>query len=211
MVFVGIAGILVAIWTLRKIERQTKATEGSVQALIASERAWLTASFIRQATKFADGQWYKTEPHTIALNDEEMSQGFYYGYKMRVTNIGKTPALITGFEYRVSLLGKGETKLHPNSGNVIDTKYEERTLPGGQSVDLFYAKIDGFMTLHRQKIDALECTAVFHGDVKYRPIIDPSEDSCADFCYVYSPKQQILIRRDEYNPNRRKKQPASRM
>lgn len=43
LAFVGIAGIAVALWTLKKIERQTKATEESVEVATNSQRSWIVA------------------------------------------------------------------------------------------------------------------------------------------------------------------------
>jgi len=209
LVLVGIAGIFAAIGTLGILERQTKATEdaaeaskASVKATIATQRGLLIANLMRQASKGPDGQWRKTEPYVVALSDEQLLDAFFYRYKLRVTNIGKTTAVITGYEFRISLLGKGETRLPPNSGHVIDSRGEMRTVPENEPVDLFQTQIDGFMSLHRGKINKSEVAAVFHGWVKYRPVIDPYEDYFADFCYVYNPEQEVLIRRDEYNTNR---------
>jgi hypothetical protein len=208
LVLIGIGGIIAAVGTLNILERQTKATEDaaiatrdSVKTIITTERAWLTATLMRQATKFDDGQWYKTEPYTVALNDDEIRDGFKFGYKLRVNNFGRTGARITGFEHRYSRLAKGKTKLPANSGDVIASKNEERII-SDKAIDLFFTKIDGYMARARIGIDHSDDTLVFHGWVKYRPIIDPSEDSFAEYCYVYSPENEILIRRDEYNTGR---------
>jgi len=44
LVLVGIGGIIMAVFTLLKIERQTKAAETSIQAMVAAERAWVVIS-----------------------------------------------------------------------------------------------------------------------------------------------------------------------
>jgi uncharacterized membrane protein YidH (DUF202 family) len=44
LVIAGFAGIIVAVCTLRKIERQTKAAEVNIQALVSTERAWIVIS-----------------------------------------------------------------------------------------------------------------------------------------------------------------------
>jgi hypothetical protein len=156
---------------------------------------------MRQATKFADGQWYKTEPYKVALNEDEVRDGYRFTYKLRVTNIGKTPARIAGFEVRYTRLAKGATKLPANSGDVIICENEERII-SDKPIDLFQIKIDGYMARARIGKDHVDDTLVFHGWVKYRPIIDPSYDSFADYCYVYNPENEVLIRRDEYNTSR---------
>jgi hypothetical protein len=59
--FVGIGGILVAVFTLRIINRQTKATEDSVTAIIASERSWVLVSNIgnpQEGWRFANNNSY---------------------------------------------------------------------------------------------------------------------------------------------------------
>jgi hypothetical protein len=44
LVLVGIAGIVAALFTLKKIERQIKVAESDTQAMIRAERAWIVVS-----------------------------------------------------------------------------------------------------------------------------------------------------------------------
>jgi hypothetical protein len=209
---VGIGGIIAAVYTLLSInrqasilERQTKATEESVKTLTASERAWLTASLMRDATK-KDGQWYWSDRPEVRLTTEEVTKGLQYKYKLRVTNIGKTPAQILGYEQCYSCLGKdGITARSRSSSYIIGSENQERTMKAGDSADIFTLKIDVPMHLHLKKIDSLEETAIFYGWVKYRPVIDQSEDCFADFCYAWKPSLEILYRRDDCNPEKHDK------
>jgi hypothetical protein len=181
------------------IERQAGIMERQTDVLLGSERAWLTAGLMRQATEKEDGRWYWTDRPDVPLTVEEAMSGLHFGYKLRVTNIGRTAAQVYGFELRYSCLGKDVTELPSQSGDQLCTDNIERTIKADGSAEILYTKINGYMARDRQRIDALESTAIFHGWVKYRPIIDPSEDSFADYCYVYSPSQKVLVRRDEYN------------
>ncbi len=67
LVVVGVGGILVAVRTLSKIERQIRVAEKGTQAMIRSERAWIVVSI------------ESPEPNK---------------FDFRATNVGKTPARI---------------------------------------------------------------------------------------------------------------------
>ncbi len=83
---IGICGIVAAVLTIRKLERQTKATEDSAkaallnaQALITSERPWLLISI---------------ESYGVSLEDETPLSPVYI---VKARNQGRTPAeLIEG-------------------------------------------------------------------------------------------------------------------
>jgi hypothetical protein len=81
---VGIGGIVVAVRTLRKLERQTKAAEDAANAslrqsehMIASERAWMVA---------------RVEGEVIPDSDGKRLVRF----SVRCVNVGKTPAYLIG-------------------------------------------------------------------------------------------------------------------
>jgi hypothetical protein len=120
---------------------------------------------------------------------------------LRVTNIGRTPVQLVGLEHRYSCLAKGVTELPP--GGIVLAIADDRTIPAGETANIGFLKIDEQMVSHRKEIDSLDRTAVFHGRVKYFAFIEPSEESAADYCYVYVPSHEVLARSNEYNPNRR--------
>jgi len=98
--------------------------------------------------------------------------------------------------------------LPDNSGYETTTINTERTISAGESLVIGFLQIDQQMAIHREQIDKLERTAVFHGWVRYFPLVGPPEESFADYCYVYRPSIEVLERRDGYNTNRRQKKPS---
>ncbi|MGB8522503.1 MAG: hypothetical protein WCD43_06030, partial [Candidatus Acidiferrales bacterium] len=103
---------------------------------------------------------------------------------------------------RCTYLGKGVTELPPGVANDVLAITEERTISAGEAANIGFLKIDVQMSSHWDEINSLESTAVFHGWVKYLALIDAASESFADYCYVYSPSQEVLVRRDQYNTNR---------
>ncbi|MGB8524355.1 MAG: hypothetical protein WCD43_15430, partial [Candidatus Acidiferrales bacterium] len=86
LVLAGFLGIFAAFSTLKILERQTQATEDAAKAakasadtLIASERGFLKADLVREASKYG-GHWFKTEPYKVALTSDELKDGLYYRY-----------------------------------------------------------------------------------------------------------------------------------
>jgi hypothetical protein len=84
LVLVGGGGILVAVCTLKKIERQTKATEDQARYLTTSERAWIIVS-----SRF---------PAELHPGDQETITRFRWDMK----NVGKSPARLLEFNGVVS-------------------------------------------------------------------------------------------------------------
>jgi hypothetical protein len=80
LVGVGIGGIVVAICTLIKIERQTAATEKQVQHIVATERAWMIPR-IRQPKE------------DEFIQAAKMEDGWLFPIEVVFTNRGNTPAL----------------------------------------------------------------------------------------------------------------------
>jgi hypothetical protein len=81
LAIVGVIGIIFAAITLRKIERQTRATEDSVKAQIGADRPWM----IPRITQPVDDEVTSTEEPDWTLPIE-----------LTFTNLGKTPAIVTG-------------------------------------------------------------------------------------------------------------------
>jgi hypothetical protein len=86
LVLIGIAGIAVAVCTLLKLERQTKATEVAAESslkqanhIITSERAWMTVVI---------------ESELIPPEIEESPSIRWTGFSIQFVNQGKTPALL---------------------------------------------------------------------------------------------------------------------
>ena len=77
--FVGLGGILVAICTLKNIEKQTKATEDQVMHLATSERAWIIV-----ASRFHDGL-HPGDQHPVTR------------FRWEMKNVGSSPARLLEF------------------------------------------------------------------------------------------------------------------
>jgi hypothetical protein len=104
---IGIAGVIVALCTLRKLERQTKANEDAAKAallqsqhLASSERGWL---FVDKGKGMFDEAIQ--EPYLLPVghpdvrpNQERISHCIFF-----IRNAGKTPAKITGLKVELQI------------------------------------------------------------------------------------------------------------
>jgi hypothetical protein len=112
--FAGVAGIIVAICTLKVIERQTKATESSVEALIRSERPWL---LLAKNT---------TVPVDPPNND--------WKFNVFVKNVGRTPAKIIALRVEC-LVGKSRTELPDAQFFTSDGVFQPFTMPQSDGIE----------------------------------------------------------------------------
>jgi hypothetical protein len=166
LVIVGVAGVIAAIWTLKILGRQTKATEiaadaakVSADALIASERAWVMVDLEKQddGALIVDGMggW---GPHTSAC------------VRCICSNQGKTPAQIR--EKRICLFVTSASKTLPKKPNfddgIINTQPHD-LWPGQQSLPDWPEGIRG--NGHAASDDMI----VVYGVVKYRHMFSESE------------------------------------
>ena len=105
LVIVGIVGVRAALRTLGAIEKQTA-------AMMNSERAWLIPELVPVCSRSGD-RWYKPVPDGFAgrpsLTADEILKGEHLRHKLRVTNMGRTPAIITG--YKVNCFKNKEKEL----------------------------------------------------------------------------------------------------
>jgi hypothetical protein len=83
---VATVGVLIALATLRKLERQTKASEESARALMNADRAWVMASVAGDPA----------EP----LVENLATKGIHPGIVWRLQIFGNTPAKITRTQIR---------------------------------------------------------------------------------------------------------------
>src|SRR5258708_3620559 len=88
----------------RATETAANAATKSAEALINSERAWLIAELTPVCRKFAD-QWHRPAGATWApLSVEEILKGDYLEHKLKLTNMGRTPAHIGKFQLMLQIV-----------------------------------------------------------------------------------------------------------
>ena len=175
-------------WQARETRRAADAAQRSTAALINSERAWVVPELIPHSYQGKDGRWYRQDH--VPLTTEEVLVGSHLLYSLKLTNMGRTPAQILGFEMRYTCLPEGVRDLPTDpSGEAVEYHEFHHLLRGeGNAIEVGLPVVDAGLHM-RDSWDAirkLEKTAVFHGSVKYRHMFSTTEDSHADFCYVYS-------------------------
>jgi hypothetical protein len=189
LVVVAIAAIIVAVRTLKTLERQTSAIEKQGDALIDSERAWVIAELIPVCTR-VDKNWYRSVAGVFtALTDREILDGDHLNHILKLTNMGRTPAHILCYDLYYSCLGSGVTKL---TGVAVESQVGQRpfdhVLGAGDFIsapELIH--VDKYIESAREEINQLKFTAVFHGWVKYLHVFSSTQIEFAQFQYVYKP------------------------
>jgi hypothetical protein len=203
----GLALVLIFIWdrfdasaqheqTLAQMEimrNQTSATETaanaankSSEALINSERAWVVPELVHMAAKYG-GKWHRLESYgPVAMSPEELLVGLHLRYRLKLTNMGRTPAQILGFTLVYTCLGMGVTDLpESGAGESVLRSYRsfEHLLAGdGLSIEVGeVVQVDRYMGDDLNAINKLEKTAVIHGWIKYRHMFSSTDDCYADF------------------------------
>jgi hypothetical protein len=166
-------------------EQAARAALRNAEALINAERAWIIPELKCLCTQRDDNRWYK--PDGSALTMEEVLRGKHLKYILKLTNMGRTPANVTGFQITYTLLPEGVRDLPPDARGDSTYRGVNKFVAAGESGEIFEPIIDvgTYTTGHWLPIRALEETAVFHGWVKYRHMFSTEEDQ-ADFCYVYT-------------------------
>jgi hypothetical protein len=189
---------------MKVMQNQTRATEiasnaasKSAEALINSERAWIIAELVPQAARVGNNLWVRlVGDGRVLMDDKEIVAGHHLRYKLKLTNMGRTPAQLFYFTIRYSCLGKGVTDLPENAGgNETSFRSFEHLLGSGESVEIAeIIDLHQYMGDDRGDIDKFEKTAVIHGEVKYHHIFSSADDWLAEFCYSYTASEQRLTK-----------------
>jgi uncharacterized repeat protein (TIGR01451 family) len=190
-------------------ERAAKAALLNAQAVVSAERAWIIPELKSIYTQKEDNRWYRYDG--VPLTTEEVLRGDHLKYIVKLTNMGRTPANVTGFQVSYTLLPAGVTDLPPNAaGNSTSYRAVNQFIAAGGSAEILEPVIDvGIYTKgHWLPIRALEETAVFHGWVKYRHMFSAKEDQ-ADFCYVYTVSVNRLSSVDGHTKYTQQDDPAN--
>ena len=188
LAIVGALGVWAAFKILKAINRQAEIMTRQTEAMINSERAWVVAELHPHAYQGKDESWY--HQNGLPFTTEQALAGEHLLYSMKLTNMGRTPAQILGFEVRYACLPKGVTDLPKDGGAEFAEIREFRHLLAaeGNSVEIDDPVIDTRLHMNDSwdEIRRLEKTAVVHGSVRYRHMFSARDDSYADFCYVYA-------------------------
>lgn len=163
-------------------ETAANAASRSAEALINSERAWIIVELVLQAVRVGDNLWVRSDGRVL-MDDSAIVAGHHLRYKLKLTNMGRTPAQLFYFAIRHSCLGKGVTDLPQNAGgDQTSFRSFEHMLASGESIEM-----DEIVDLHNYiqrdlaDIDKFEKTAVIHGEIKYHHMFSSTEEWFASF------------------------------
>jgi hypothetical protein len=192
----------------RATETAANAATKSAEALINSERAWIIAELIPQAVRASNNQWFRVLGDThVQMSTEEVLAGHHLRYKLKLTNMGRTPAQIFYFTIRYSCLGEGVRDLPENAGGKqASSRPFEHLLGGGQAIEIGEPIVDvgQYMRGDEDAIERFDKTAVIHGEVKYRHMFS-TDDCYADFCYSYTASEHRLSSVGRHTKQRQEK------
>jgi len=176
--FVGVAGIIIAICTLIKIERQTTAAENGVNALIDSERPWLFIPFENRSPAIRP-------PYLIdRISAAHLSSICVF----RLKNFGRSPARVVARKLKMVILNDTSyperTEFEPDG--TIDSK--EYTLPQSAEI-LSYVSLEpnGRISPEERRAVEIEKTSVlwFCGYIRYVDTFNRNNSPTYEtrFCY----------------------------
>jgi hypothetical protein len=163
LVFIGIGGVLAALRTLKAIQRQA-------DVAINAERAWLVVELVPTGIKF-NGVRYKPVGSTSEeLVESDLSDGNNFEYTLKITNMGKTPALITKYAINV-----GDGMSEPR---VIASGSPHLALAGERQ--WYFDPIDVATEVKKYANDA---AISFYGEVFYEHVFAKGEAIEESFAY----------------------------
>jgi len=180
----------------RATETAANAANKSAEALISSERAWIIAELVPICRRFGD-DWHRPIGNGWAqLSENELLNQEHLKHKLKVTNMGKTPAHILSYRLIYSCLDKGVTSLSGKIAERQDSQHIFDHLLGAtdsiEAPEMIH--VDKYISRKIKGIKELENTAVFHGWVKYQHVFSDSEVVKVSFCYSYKPSTLGLVR-----------------
>ena len=174
---------------------QMKIMQRQADAMVNSERAWVVAELVPQAVKFGDHWCRFVGGGHASMSTEEILAGHHLRYKLKLTNMGRTPAQLFDFTIRYSCLGEGVTDLPENDGGTHTSYRSFEHLLAGNGEGIEIGEIVDVGLYIRDDLDAIKLlkkTGVIHGSVKYRHMFSNEYDCYADFCYSYTVSQERL-------------------
>jgi hypothetical protein len=161
-----------------------EANLSNIQTIINVERARVVAELVPICQKGVNGQWYTKEG--TQLTDLELIAGKHHVYRLKILNLGRTPAHI--FSYEV------------NFGPLIEgTRFSAETLESKRFVNVNYFLPSGKLK-SLEDVGMLDTftadtkTGAFCVTVKYGDLISGKEEHRTSVVYYYSGADSSLDR-----------------
>jgi len=200
----GIALILIFVWDRldsRKQHEETlaqlKVSQKQADALVSSERAWVIAELVPIFAQFGN-QWHRPAGNGWALmSREEVLKGDHLRHKLKLTNMGRTPAHI--LEYQIGY--SREVDKMETGYRMVDTVKRpeikfDRLLGGNDSVEIKVVDVAEYIrdSFSFEAISHSGATGIFSGSVKYQHVFSDTDLVEVPFVYLYVPEAQQLRR-----------------
>jgi hypothetical protein len=192
---VAVWAIVVAKRTLDAIACQGATMQKQADAMINSERAWLVAELTPICKRFG-GQWHRPSGTGWApLSAEEILGGAHLKHKLRLTNMGRTPATILKFELGHSFVeGDGTDLVWEDALKGMELPDTDEVLAASSSTDVMEIDISQLVRNLIMEIGDSKKSIVFHGSLEYLHVFDDAAIEKARFRYVYTPSAHRLDR-----------------
>lgn len=193
LVFLGYIGVILALRTLKVIERQTKSGEGAAQAALESAHLALLHA---QAVIDSERPWL--------LIAAEPSRTIQNCFNVIATNRGRTPAKIVAVsnQVRVAIDERHLPKIPEYKNAESDTLAVPITLLPGESTDIRRVSLDD---VNRMQLVLWEDRAFVYGKVAYRDLVAPADKQvyetgwCCWFIYRDEKSDLVLAGPPEYH------------
>jgi hypothetical protein len=193
LIVLGYAGVLLALRTLKYIQRQTDFGVAAAQAALQCANAALESS---QAIVDSGRPWIVISVEPFLTMDN--------GFKVMATNRGRTPARIIA-KADCAMIAADETKLPPNPDYSVgksSTPFEPIILLPGESAGIRPFRRTDVRPLCEtedqfRRIERWEEKVFVYGSVTYRDLISPLDQPNHEthWCcwYVYGDKDALVI------------------
>jgi hypothetical protein len=167
---VGIGGVLVGVSTLRKIDRQTAATELSAKAGELSAKA---AALNAQALVNAERPWLVAE---VKPDD-----GLPHHYSIHISNVGRSPATFLSCDAAYLLVERPDLLPTPPEYSSPMTIPAQTLIANGMGFQIPH----GYSIPHLLKAHDTAVTLVVYGRVLYGNTIVPDQTHETRWCFGY--------------------------
>ena len=167
---IGILTLGVITWQSIQTKIAAQAAASNAQAIVDSERAWLIAELVPTAIKFS-GRWYKPVGNNMGeLSEADLSDGKQFEYRLKVTNMGKTPAFITRWTINRSA-GSDE-------GQLIDSGLPYQPLESGGHRHFYALDVE-----HEASNYSPADQVFFFGNISFEHVFGKGKTIREPFCY----------------------------
>jgi hypothetical protein len=187
LVIVGSLTFLFVGWQAYETRRAADASNKSARAFVNSERAWIAAELIPIAAMFQDKSWrVPIGDNWKELSTEQILKGEHLKHRLRITNMGKTPAFIT--KWTVECVENRRREL-------VNFGLPYRSLGAGEHLDVW----DNLVDVHGD-IKADYGPVGFEGTVFYLHVFDRTKLKEEPFGYSFNRDTKKLERLPHTTP-----------